>query len=173
MSEGFLSAFGMTIALSVGFLTGSEPRVPQPVPLTPDLQSAPEPGRTVERSADGLFYVEARLNGVPVRFAVDTGANVTVLCADDARRAGLADHKLAYDATILTGGGHVPTARTKAAKFSLMHVDLAEVPIIIARGRFPISVLGQDVMRRMGPILIDADRMTLGTTMSPLTISRS
>jgi len=171
MSEGFFSAVGMTIALSVGFLSGSEPRALQPAPPTPDLQSAPEPGRTIERSADGLFYVEARLNGVPVRFAVDTGANVTVLCAPDARRAGLVDHQLAYDQTILTGGGHVQAARTEVTKMSVMHVDLADVPLVIARGRFPVSILGHDVMRRMGPILIDADRMTLG--MSPPIMARS
>lgn len=172
MSEGFLSAIGMTIALSVGVLTGSEPRAPQPVLSTPDLQLPADPRRTIERSADGLFYVEARLNGVPVRFAVDTGANVTILCAADARRAGLTE-KLTYDETILTGGGHVSTARTKVANLSVMSVDFADVPIVIGREPFPISILGHDLLRRMGPILIDGDKMTLGPTMSALTMARS
>src|SRR4029453_11500450 len=45
---------------------------------------------TLERSYDGHFYADARVNGATVHFLIDTGATGIALSADDARRAGLA-----------------------------------------------------------------------------------
>ena len=42
--------------------------------------------KVVTRSADGLFYLSAVVNGVVVRFLVDTGATIIVLTAADAAR---------------------------------------------------------------------------------------
>src|SRR4030095_12896698 len=45
---------------------------------------------TLERSFDGHFYADARVNGATVHFLIDTGATGIALSADDARRDGLA-----------------------------------------------------------------------------------
>jgi aspartyl protease family protein len=173
MSDGLLSSFGMMFALSLGLLTGAEHRPAKPVPLTADLQPAAVPGQTIARSADGLFYIEAKLNGAPVRLALDTGANVTVLCARDARRAGLLQSRLIFDEKIVTGGGHVPMARAKLASAKVGDRDFSDLPVVVARGSFPVSILGQDLMRRIGPVLIDGDQLTLGSSASAITPTRS
>src|SRR5687767_2036023 len=43
----------------------------------------------IRKSFDGHFWVDARLNGEKVRFLVDSGATVTSISADTARRTGV------------------------------------------------------------------------------------
>ena len=169
MADSLLSSMGLMVALSIGMLTCSsrQPSV-SPAP-TADLQTAPAQiaattGRTITRGADGLFRVQARINGAPVQFVVDTGANVTVLCAADARRAGLLDGRLVYDERIEAGGGHVPIARTMLASATIMDKHFADLPVVVARARFPVSVIGQDLLRRLPPFLIGGDALVLNAT---------
>ena len=43
----------------------------------------------LRKQEDGHFWVDARVNGKPVRFLVDSGATITTVSADDAEAAGL------------------------------------------------------------------------------------
>ncbi|HEX8402186.1 MAG TPA: aspartyl protease family protein, partial [Allosphingosinicella sp.] len=43
----------------------------------------------IRQSDDGHFWVEARLNGKPVRFLVDSGATTTSISVATAHRAGI------------------------------------------------------------------------------------
>jgi aspartyl protease family protein len=154
----------MAITFTIGVLSGSGQTVASVERLTPDLQ-APSllsaPGRTIGRDADGLFRVEARLNGARVRMVMDTGANVTVLTARDAARAGIAITHLHFDEAVQGGGGRVATARVLLAHAHILDRDLKGVPVVIAKGRFPTSVMGQDLLARLGPLAIDGDRMMI------------
>lgn len=169
VADSLLSSIGLVIALSIGMLTFSSRQPAVSHAPTADLQGAPVqiaavPGRTIRRGADGLFRVEAQINGTPVQFIVDTGANVTVLCAADARRAGLLDGRLVYDERIEAGGGRVPAARTMLARATVMDKNFTDLPVVVARARFPVSVIGQDLLRRLPPFLIGGDALVLNAT---------
>ncbi|RZM33591.1 MAG: TIGR02281 family clan AA aspartic protease, partial [Sphingomonas sp.] len=80
------------IVAIIGFVSpsgGEQPaRVAAAVPAPP-AQTASGDATRAHKEADGLFYVTAKVNGTPIRFVVDTGANVVVLTGSDARRAGV------------------------------------------------------------------------------------
>src|SRR5688572_28699688 len=44
----------------------------------------------LDRRADGHFYADVEVNGVPISMLVDTGASSVALSVEDARRAGIA-----------------------------------------------------------------------------------
>src|SRR5689334_9050019 len=48
----------------------------------------PVPTR-IRRAPNGHFFVNALVNGQPVRFLVDTGATTVALTVEDARRVGV------------------------------------------------------------------------------------
>ncbi|RYD19717.1 MAG: TIGR02281 family clan AA aspartic protease, partial [Lysobacteraceae bacterium] len=52
------------------------------------LDHSPALNRRFSRASDGLFYVVGRVNGVKVRFLLDTGATMVVLTPADAARVG-------------------------------------------------------------------------------------
>ena len=54
---------------------------------------------------DAHFYVEARVEGVAIRFLVDTGASRVVLSQADARRIGIDPARLDYSLRIATANG--------------------------------------------------------------------
>src|SRR5688572_11047258 len=70
-----------------------------PPAVVPAVTPVPAPARAqalnafgaiaLDRAPDSHFYAEAEVNGVPVRFLVDTGATSVLLTAEDARRAGI------------------------------------------------------------------------------------
>ena len=45
---------------------------------------------TLQRSANGHFYADVQVNGVPLHMLVDTGASGIALSQEDARAAGIA-----------------------------------------------------------------------------------
>jgi clan AA aspartic protease (TIGR02281 family) len=169
ISQRAVSSLGMAITFTIGLLSGSGQtmasveRPTHDLP-TPDLQAPSRlfaPGRTIERDPDGLFRVDAGLNGMRARLIVDTGANVTVLSTRDAARLGLSARRLHFDEVVEAGGGRVAAARVLLADARILDRDIRNVPVIVARGNFPASVMGQDLLARLGPLAIDGDRLAI------------
>lgn len=116
---------------------------------------------TLVRASDGLFYVDAQVNGTSVRFLVDTGASTTVLTRDDAERAGVLPVAERFDQTAETAGG-----RTRMARIQLAQLDVAgsmsrNVPAAVASAGLNVSLLGQDWLSRLDSVLISGNRMIL------------
>ncbi len=72
----------------------------------------------VERSADGLFYIDGTIKGISVKFAVDTGASVVVLNANDAKRVGL-DPARRSNQRIRTASGYSSMIWSQADDFTI------------------------------------------------------
>lgn len=113
----------------------------------------------VVRSSDGLFYVTARLNGQPVRFAVDTGATAVVLRASDAARIGLNPDK-GRAATIGTANGRAAMRWHTVDSFGLGSLALGAMPVAVTRN-LDVSLIGQSALRRLRGMTIEGDVLTL------------
>ncbi|MDO6413419.1 TIGR02281 family clan AA aspartic protease [Sphingomonas sp. BIUV-7] len=115
--------------------------------------------RHIARSSDGLFYVRATVNGQPVRFLVDTGASVVVLSAADARAVGAAPRAGRYNARMATAGGNRPMAWTKLGHVRVAGQDVRGVTAAVVNGGPGVSLLGQNLLSKLGAMRIDGDRM--------------
>jgi aspartyl protease family protein len=116
----------------------------------------------VRRASDGHFRVDADVNGVQVRFLVDTGASTTVLTLTDARRAGIDPSKLTFDRAVQTANGLAFFARAWVTSFSIGPYHLASVPVgVMPAGALDTSLLGMTTINRFSSWHIDGDRMVL------------
>jgi len=117
--------------------------------------------RVIARSADGLFYVSAAVNGVAVRFLVDTGATTIVLTAADAARAGVLPGPEEFHHQAATAGGNTAMARVRLARVGVGQSERRGVDAAITSAGLGVSLLGQSWLSQMGSMTIAGDRMVL------------
>jgi aspartyl protease family protein len=116
---------------------------------------------TVPMSADGHFYLSLDLNGVPVRFVVDTGASEMVLSARDAARIGLDPGKLIYSGRAMTANGMVQTAPVRLETVALGPVVDQGVRAVVNQGELRESLLGMSYLSRFSRLEIANGRLVL------------
>lgn len=115
---------------------------------------------TLSRAFDGHFYAEARVNGVPVHFLVDTGATGVVLSESDAERAGIGFSSDTYDVVGRGASGSIrgqPVAIREVALGPHVARDMDGVVIEDAE----ISLLGQSFLSQIDDVSIHGDKMVL------------
>lgn len=138
-----------------GTATGLE-KPPAPAPVSDSVRG----GVMLTRADDGLFYASVMVNGEPVRFVVDTGSSMVVLTPDDARRLGLGI-AAGDDQMMHTAGGSVRIGRTSLNHVVIGGKAIRHVDAVVVRGGLPTSLLGQNLLARLGSITIEGDRLSL------------
>lgn len=120
-------------------------------------------GDTIElrRGSDGHFHATLEVNGVPIRFMVDTGASGIVLARRDAEKIGLDPDALAYLGTAQTANGRVATAGIRLGLVRLGSFTDTNVPAMVTEGGLGSSLLGMSYLDRFANIAISGDTMTL------------
>jgi aspartyl protease family protein len=113
------------------------------------------------RAADGLFYIEAMVNGEPVRFLVDTGASVVVLTPEDARRVGVRLNDGHYNAHVDTVGGKTPMAWTTLDHVTVAGRRVHQLRAAVVRNGLGVSLLGQNMLSKLASVTIEGDNLRL------------
>jgi aspartyl protease family protein len=121
----------------------------------------PDGSIELRRAADGHFHAEALVNGVPVRFLVDTGASELVLSLEDARRVGIEPSDLAFVGRARTANGVVATAPVRLGRVEFGGFSDSGVAASVGGGALDVSLLGMSYLDRFPAIEIAGDRMTL------------
>ncbi|MBO9714525.1 retropepsin-like aspartic protease [Sphingomonas sp.] len=116
--------------------------------------------REIVRSSDGLFYLDAKVNGEIVRFVVDTGASVVVLTGDDANRLGL-DDKLGAEDRMRTAGGSAPMRWSKLDTIEAAGRQLSRIDVAVAGAELKVSLLGQNVLSQLGTVSFKGDKLVI------------
>ena len=116
---------------------------------------------TLTADARGHFFTTAAVNGISIRFIVDTGASMVTLSATDAKRAGVA-YLSAPRGLLQTANGVVAAYRVKLDTVRLGPITLHNVDGVVVEtnalggaGLLGLSFLNRTEMRR------DGDTMTL------------
>lgn len=159
---------GATLLASAGISAGGH-GAPSPAGLRFALSPAssaeevPEPARASHRSVrerDGLFYISAVVNGVPVRFVVDTGSNIVVLTKRDAARVGMTP-TTGTAVAIQTVGGAARMHSAKVDRINVAGQSLEDVDAAIVEDGLDVSLLGQSALSRLDSIRFEGDRLEL------------
>ncbi|MCF6221150.1 MAG: TIGR02281 family clan AA aspartic protease [Robiginitomaculum sp.] len=101
---------------------------------------------SISKSADGHFWVEARVNASSVRFLVDTGASVVALTPRDAQLAGINLQTLKYTSAVNTAAGRVMAAPVTLSIVSVGNVTVRDVRAVIISKGLPHSLLGMSYL---------------------------
>ena len=104
---------------------------------------------TVRAGANGHFFIDAEVNGKPVRFLVDTGASDIVLSPDDARRVGLDPARLSFTRVYSTANGIVRGAPVTLRSLTVGPLRITDMPASVNGAAMSGSLLGQTFLRRL------------------------
>jgi aspartyl protease family protein len=97
----------------------------------------------------GHFFADGQVNGVPIRFAVDTGATFISLPAGEARRLGL-DYRKGQPAAMETANGIAMAYRIKLDTVRVGEVTVNNVDAVVMEGdKLPVALLGMSFLNRM------------------------
>lgn len=103
--------------------------------------------QAIERSADGHYYLDGAVNGTPVRFLVDTGASLSVVSADLAKRAGVTECLPAEFRTAMGVDRDVCVA--KAERLDFGQFSFHDVYIGISKNLAGDALLGMNVLKEL------------------------
>ena len=110
--------------------------------------AAPSASVTLSADARGQFVTSGAVNGRPVRFLVDTGANLTTLTRADATRIGL-DYSAGKPATAQTPNGIVHGWRVSLSSVRIGDVTVRDVDaMVIDNDSLPLGLLGMSFLGR-------------------------
>lgn len=96
----------------------------------------------------GHFVSTGEINGVSVRFLVDTGASMISLGAADARRVGL-DLARGTRGVSMTANGQAEVLRLKLDRVRLGDITLYNVDALVHQTDLPVALLGMSFLNRM------------------------
>jgi aspartyl protease family protein len=107
----------------------------------------------------GHFYTTGTVNGVSVRFLVDTGATMISLGASDARRIGL-DFNRGQKGMTQTANGQSAVSKVQLDTVRIGDMTLHNVDALIHQTEMPMALLGMSFLNRM-EMQRDGSTMTL------------
>lgn len=98
---------------------------------------------------DGHYWLVANVNGVPVRFLVDTGATLTALSTKDAERAGLEPRVGGLPVMLGTANGTVTAELTTVSSLTFGSIEARGLDAVIAPNLGQTNVLGMNFLSRL------------------------
>src|SRR5689334_3430592 len=103
---------------------------------------------TLAADTRGHFFADGAVNGVPVRFVVDTGATMVSLPRQDAQRLGL-DYRHGQRGTSNTANGPVPVYMLKLDSVRVGGIELHNVDALVVDGGLDQALLGMSFLNRV------------------------
>ena len=98
---------------------------------------------------DGHYWLLAQVNGVPVRFLVDTGATLTALSSIDAAGAGLEPRPGGLPVMLGTANGTVTAELTTLTNLQFGNIEARGLDAVIAPNLGRTNVLGMNFLSRL------------------------
>ena len=129
-----------------------------PTVVAPPL--APPSETVLDRTPHGHFVAIADVNNMPIRFVVDTGADIVALTEADARQANIAFDPLQYQ---VIGRGAAGDVRGQEVTLDSLVLDgkrATNVRAVVIEGG-TISLLGHTYLRQLNSVSIAGDQMRL------------
>ena len=99
----------------------------------------------IRQSPDGHFWVNAELNGEPVRFLIDSGATTTSVSRRVAERAGVRMSG-GFPAMVQTANGVVAVQRGRADRLSVGTIERTDVAVHVSEAFGDMNVIGMNFL---------------------------
>ncbi len=115
----------------------------------------------VQRAEGGHFWLLAEVNGVEVRFLVDTGASTVALTMKDAERLGYDLAPENFVGSARTANGVVKFAPIRIGSIDISGFEMRDVEATVIGGELNTSLLGMSYLSRLSGFEFRGDRLYL------------
>lgn len=119
-----------------------------------------EDALVLERDGTGQFNVAAEVNGQETQFLVDTGADMVAITVDEAERLGVDVDPSTFEPITKTASGVGNGAVVTLDRLEFAGSEFREVDAVVIEG-LEVNLLGQTVLRQLGQVSLQGDRMVI------------
>jgi aspartyl protease family protein len=113
------------------------------------------------RAPDRQFWIDAQVDGVAIRFLVDTGASEVVLSRADAAKLGFVIEDLAFTQIFDTANGKTRGAPVRLDELRIGPLAFDRVTAFVNEGELRQSVLGMGLLERLSSVETRRDTLTI------------
>ena len=103
----------------------------------------------IRAGSHGHFVLEAEVDGIAIRFLVDTGASDVLLSPSDALRLGLRPENLTFNKLYRTANGLVRGAPVKIGRMVIGPISKTQVSVSVNGAEMKQSLLGMSFLNRL------------------------
>ncbi len=114
----------------------------------------------VRQSSDGHFWVNAELNGEPVRFLIDSGATTTSISREVAERAQIRMSR-GFPAMVRTANGIVSVQRGRADTLSVGTIERKDVGVHVSEAFGDMNVIGMNFLSTLSSWSVEGRTLIL------------
>lgn len=113
------------------------------------------PGKTIETTPGviqvsigqgGHFYLDTRINNVPVKFMVDTGASTICITKEIAHAVGIDVNKLVFNQIFKTANGVARGASAKLHSLKVGNYEIKDIHVSVSEGGLSMPLLGMSFL---------------------------
>lgn len=155
---GLVAALLLTIAQVARLTAGKDLALPQ-IGLPEQRVSGGE--TRVPMSNDGHFWLQARINGQPFRFLIDTGATLTALSETTAEAAQVPAQTLHRSVLMKTANGTVQAELVRIDELRFGNVVARDLDAVIAPGLGETNVIGMNLLSRLASWRVEGRTLVL------------
>lgn len=115
----------------------------------------------IPMAPDGHFWVEASVNGAPLRFMLDTGATLTAFSSQSAHAAGLQPRRGGIPVSVQTANGAVPAQLTTVERMEIGNIEAQGLDAVIVPHFGNMNVLGMNFLSRLGSWRVEGQTLIM------------
>lgn len=116
------------------------------------------PGKTIETTPGvikvligqgGHFYIDTKINNVPVKFMVDTGASTICITKEIAHSVGIDVKKLVFNQIFRTANGVARGASANLSSLKIGDYEIKDIQVSVSEGGLSMSLLGMSFLSKL------------------------
>ncbi|MEM7222038.1 MAG: TIGR02281 family clan AA aspartic protease [Pseudomonadota bacterium] len=111
--------------------------------------TAPSREMVLTRGAHGHYWLTAEIDGVEVRFLVDTGASYVALSPRDSRRLGFDNEDLEFSGVVQTANGKTRVAPVVLDDIRVGQLEVEDVTAVVSKADMGASLLGMSFLNKL------------------------
>lgn len=115
----------------------------------------------IAMGSDGHFWARVTINGVEQRMLIDSGATITALSADTARRASVEPQMSLAPVILRTANGMVRADTGSVARLEMVGIEAKNLQVVISPAFGDTNVIGMNFLSQLASWRVEGDTLIL------------